>query len=134
MVGGGRARLRPSNTFVFYVTTQGLKFTQLPKANEITNATNISPLERMKRCAFLADRAALDKWKRNHLGVNRSLRTGILSSDGVQISARNVEASFDKPERDFFPKSLAPRCARNPAHLSAVRRSEIGRASCRERV
>ena len=72
----------------------------------------------------LADRAALNKWKRHYLDVNWWLRTGILSfDDGVQISARNVEASFDKPECDFFPKSLAPRCARNPAHLSAVRRS-----------
>src|SRR5207248_2227662 len=104
--------------------TQGLKFTQLPKAKEITNATNISPLERMKRCAFLAHRAALDKWKRNHLGVNRSLRTRVLiSDDGVQISARNVEASFDKPQRDFFPKSLAPRCARTPPPPPTVRPS-----------
>src|SRR5438046_7465070 len=96
-------------------------------------STLSSHWERMKRCAFLAYRAALDKWKRNHLGVNRNLRAGILSSDGVQISARNVEASFDKPERDFFPKSLAPRCARNPANLSAVRRSASEFHTCPKR-
>jgi len=42
-----KTELRTLHVAIF--KTQGLKFTQLPKAKEITNATNISPLERMKK-------------------------------------------------------------------------------------
>src|SRR6266480_1707858 len=66
----------------------------------------------------------LDKWKRNHFNSNRRLCPGTFDSEGgAQISAGTVEASFDKSERDFLPKSFAPRCARNPAPLFAVRRA-----------